>query len=78
MWSKIGTWIIGNKILAATFAIVSLVAISSVANGWSIRSAASRYLDLAKGWAKAYDRDIAATRKKHEAEMKIATDERDA
>jgi len=77
MWTSLWTWVKANKVLAAVFAIVSLVAISSVADGWSARNAARRYFDLIKGWQTAYNRDTAASKKEYEAKVRVLTADRD-
>jgi len=73
MWSSIWKWAKGNKLLAIIIVGVLLVAIASVADGVSARNAASRYFDLARGWAAAYQRDTAASKKEYEERIRILT-----
>jgi hypothetical protein len=78
MWSKFMTWVKENPLFAVAFAVISLVAISAVGTGWSVRNAASRYLDLAKGWQTAYNRDTAASKKEYDRNIAVLTADRNA
>ena len=78
MWSKLWTWADANKLLALIIVVISFVAITSALDGVSMRQTAKGYLDLARGWAAAYQRDTAATKAVYEARIKVLTAERDA
>ena len=75
MWM---TWLKQNKSLAAVFAILLIAVLSGALDGLSVRQTAKGYLDLARGWAAAYQRDTAATKAVYEARIKVLTAERDA
>jgi hypothetical protein len=78
MWKSIREWAKKNKILAATFVILSLVAILSAADGISMRQTAKGYLNRAQEWAQAYQRDTAASKAEYEGKIKTLTADRDA
>jgi len=78
MWSSIWKWAGVNKLLAAIFVTICLVALASAGGFISARSAASRFSDMAKGWAEAYKRDTSATKKEYEARIRILTADRDS
>jgi hypothetical protein len=77
MWSSIWTWAKGKPLLAGIIVAVLIVVLSGAVDGISARRAAGRYFDLAKGWAAAYQRDTAASKKEYEAKIKTLTDDRD-
>ena len=72
------TWLKQNKLIAAVFAILLIAVLSGALDGVSMRQTAKGYLDLARGWAAAYQRDTAATKAEDEARIKTLTAERDA
>ena len=74
MW----TWVKSNPLIAGIIVVISIVALAAAADGVSARRAASRYFDLAKGWAKAYERDTEASRREYDARIKALTASRDA
>lgn len=74
MWK----WIGGNKLLAVISAVLLLVVIASVADGITMRQLASRYLERAREWAAAYQRDTAASKRGYEGKIKQLTADRDA
>jgi hypothetical protein len=78
MWPKVWTWAKGNTLFAIIIAGALIVAVSSVANGISMRQAAQGYLNLARGWAAAYQRDTAASKKEYEGKIRTLTADRDA
>lgn len=78
MWTKLWTWANGNRLLAAICVVAFLAVIGSVVDGQRMRSAASGYLNLARGWADAYKRDTTATEKAYRARLDAVTKERDA
>lgn len=77
MRADIKKWISGNKMLAVISAILLLVAISSAVDGISMRQTAKGYLNRAKEWAQAYNRDTAASKKEYEVKIKQLTADRD-
>lgn len=77
MWSKLWTWAKVNTLLALVIVVASIIAVSSVVDGVSMRQTAQGYLDSAKGWAAAYTRDTAASKKEYEARIKALTSDRD-
>ena len=74
MWK----WITTNRLTAAIFAILCLLVLSAAVDGGRMRQTAKGYLDLARGWAAAYQRDTAASKVAYEARIKTLTAERDA
>lgn len=78
MWSKLLTWAKGSPLFAGIIVLASILVLAAVADGVSARRVAGRYFDRAWGWAKAYDRDIAASKKEFEAKIKVLTADRDA
>ena len=71
-------WIRKNWKVAGIIAVALLLVLGSVTDGARMRQTAKGYLDLAKGWAAAYQRDTAATKAEYEARIKTLTAERDA
>lgn len=66
-------WMNANRLLAIAIAVLGVIALGSVADGWSVRNAARLYLDRAKQWAAAYQRDTAASKKEYEERIRILT-----
>lgn len=71
-------WIRKNWKLAGGIAVALVIVLSGALDGLSVRKTAAGYLDLARGWAAAYQRDTAATKTAYEARIKTLTAERDA
>ena len=78
MWSTILTWAKGRPLLAVISVCLCILVLASAVDGVSARRAAGRYFDLAKGWAAAYQRDTAASKKEYEAKIEQLTADRDA
>jgi hypothetical protein len=78
MWLEFRTWVKGYPILVGAFAILLIAVFSAASVGISARNAASRYLDLAKGWATAYNRDTAASKKEYDQNIAVLTADRNA
>jgi hypothetical protein len=78
MWLEFRTWAKGYPILVGAFAILLIAVLSAASVGISARNAASRYLDLAKGWATAYNRDTAASKKEYDRNIAVLTADRNA
>jgi hypothetical protein len=76
--SKLWNWAKENKTPAIIIVLALSLAFASAGDGWSARRVAIRYLDLAKGWAAAYQRDTVASKKEYEKKIKGLTDERNA
>jgi len=74
VWSNLWKWTILNRLLALTIAASILIALASAGGGISAWQKAKGYLDLAKGWQKAYTRDTAASAERHRREMAVAID----
>ena len=74
MWK----WANANRLLAGIIAVALIVVFSGAVDGISARRAATRYFDLAKGWATAYSRDTAASKKEYEGKIKALTVDRDS
>lgn len=73
MWS----WLRANWKLAGACAVALVIVLSGALDGLSVRKTARGYLDLARGWAAAYQRDTAASKADYEARIKVLTGERD-
>jgi len=78
MWLSIWKWASGNRLLAGISVVCAILVLGSAVDFLGARNAASRYFDLAKGWAAAYQRDTAASKKEYEGKIKTLTDDRDA
>lgn len=78
MWSSIWTWAKKNQLFAAIIVVALIVVFSGAVDGFNARRAAARYFDLAKGWAAAYSRDTAASKKEYEERIRILTSELNA
>jgi len=78
MGSKLWIWAKGNKIPAVVIVLLLILVLASASDGWSARRMAARSFDLARGWAKAYQRDTSASKKEYEAKIKGLSDDRDA
>ena len=74
MWE----WAKKNILFAIIIVVALIVVFSGAVDGISARRAATRYFDLAKGWAAAYSRDTAASKKEYEGKIKALTADRDA
>ncbi|MCK9361704.1 hypothetical protein M0Q28_05805 [Patescibacteria group bacterium] len=74
MWE----WAKSNRLFAVIIVAFGIVVLGSVADGVSMRQTAQGYLNAAKGWAAAYQRDTAATKTAYEARIKVLTADRDA
>lgn len=77
MWLSVWKWATGNRLLAIVLAAALVTVLSGAIDGIGARRAASRYLDLAKGWADAYKRDTSASKVAYEAKIKALTADRD-
>jgi len=71
-------WANANRLTAAIFAVCAILALASAGDFLGARHAVSYYRNLAKGWAAAYQRDTAASKKEYEAKIKVLTADRDA
>jgi len=78
MWLFLKTWAKKNPLFAIIIAAALIVVCSGAVDGISARRAATRYFDLAKGWAAAYSRDTAASKKEYEERIRILTAELNA
>lgn len=78
MLLAIWEWANKRPLLAIMIVVVLVITLGGAVDGISARRAASKYFDLAKGWAAAYQRDTAASKKEYEAKIKALTTDRDA
>jgi len=78
MGGKLWTWANSNRLLAIIIVLLLVIAVSSAADGISSRRTAREYLNSAKGWADAYKRDTAASKKVYESKIESLTKQRDS
>lgn len=78
MWASIWKWAKDHPLIAIVVAGMLVIVLSGAIDGTFARSAASRYLKLAKGWAEAYKRDTEASKREYEAKIRVLTDSRDS
>ncbi len=71
------SWLRANWKLAGACAVALVIVLSGAADGLSVRKTAAGYLQLARDWAAAYQRDTEATKTAYEARIKVLTGERD-
>lgn len=73
-------WELAKKhpLLAGISALACILVLAAAVDGIGARRAAARYFDRAWGWAKAYDRDTAASKKEYENKIRALTLDRDS
>lgn len=78
MWKLIREEAKKRPLFAGIIVLACILVLGAAVDGIFARRAVTRYFDQAWQWAKTYDRDKAETKKKHDAEIRALTADRDA